>query len=875
MRNPLLENLTVTSPEAPALTAELRVEADDFAPRRREPATCGLPCPRGRVLDPALLILGDEQENIVPSQTRVLDRWPDGSIRWLLLDWQASLKGAAGYRLQMRAEERPALRPPVLTVVATEREIAVNTGRTRFELRVGDAFPFRTAVSLNGSPVECLFAARTEDGSEYLPIVNSLRVEEAGPLRVQVRAAGLCMSRDRQGAVPPLAEFEAYLHFFADSPTVRFSLTLRNPRQAEHPGGLWDLGNGGSIFFRDAALTFRLPPANEAATIRHSAEPGQPFEACRQTLEIYQDSSGGDNWRSSNHLNRHRQVPTTFRGYRLCADGKERTGRRATPIVALERGTDFLAVAMPYFWQNFPKAVEAAGDSITLRLFPRQFADVHEIQGGEQKTHDFYVAFGRDEVTDEPLTWCRAPLQARAAPTWYGDAFGPHLIPKADDPNADYLRLVDQAIEGDDTFPHKREVIDEYGWRHFGDIYGDHEGVFHRGPTPLVSHYNNQYDPVAGFAYQFLRSGDRRWHDALRELAAHVIDIDIYHCDRDKTAYNRGLFWHTVHYVDADSGTHRSYPKAGKVCGGGPSCEHNYTTGLMLHHFLTGDPRSRQTVIDSAQWVIDIDDGRRTVFRWLAGGATGLASSSGNPLYHGPGRGAGNSINALLDGHRLTGEPRFLAKAEELIRRCVHPCQDLDRLNLLDAERRWYYTVFLQALGKYLDHKAERGELDFMYAYGRATLLHYARWMADREYPYLDKPEILEYPTETWPAQDMRKSEVFDWAAKHATGAERERFRERAEFFFRYVTTTLAGMKTRSLCRPVVLLLSYGFLHGYFQRHPETAAPPPIREPLDFGRPEVFVPQKARALKRFKTLAAGLGLATIAGLAALVCWLAL
>ena len=38
------------------------------------------------------------------------------------------------------------------------------------------------------------------------------------------------------------------------------------------------------------------------------------------------------------------------------------------------------------------------------------------------------------------------------------------------------------------------------------------------------------------------------------------------------------------------------------------------------------------------------------------------------------------------------------------------------------------------------------------YAYGRASLLHYARWMADNEYPYLDKPEILEYPNETWAA---------------------------------------------------------------------------------------------------------------------------
>ena len=42
---------------------------------------------------------------------------------------------------------------------------------------------------------------------------------------------------------------------------------------------------------------------------------------------------------------------------------------------------------MEYFWQNFPKAIEATPDSLTLRFFPKQYADVHELQGGEQKTH--------------------------------------------------------------------------------------------------------------------------------------------------------------------------------------------------------------------------------------------------------------------------------------------------------------------------------------------------------------------------------------------------------------------------------------------------------------------------------------------------------
>ena len=96
--------------------------------------------------------------------------------------------------------------------------------------------------------------------------------------------------------------------------------------------------------------------------------------------------------------------------------------------------------------------------------------------------------------------------------------------------------------------------------------------------------------------------------------------------------------------------------------------------------------------------------------------------------------------------------------------------------------------------------------------------------MAEHERPYLDKPEILEYPNETWPAQDMRKSDVLYFAAKHASGPERDRFLDRAAFFFRSSVGTLSGMPTRTLARPVVLLLSCGTMHAWFQKHPDDSA---------------------------------------------------
>jgi hypothetical protein len=834
--------------------------AANFKDLRRmgEPIMVGLPLPRGLVDDPARLSM-HRPGAAIPLQSRALDRWPDGSLRWVLLDFKAD--AVAGevttYHLQVQSEA-PTDERPGISASEGSGSVTVETGTASFRLLAGGAFPFEQVLVDGDSLIDLRrsgLQVQDDTGRPCAVHMDRVSIEESGTLRTVVLASG----HVARATGERLVDVRVRLHFFAGSATVKFALTVTNPRRAVHPGGLWNLGDRGSAYIKDLALAFALEGTGGPPDIRWSPEPSVSLGSADGDLELYQDSSGGEHWRSSNHLNREHRVSTTFRGYRVRTSAGERNGLRATPVVSINSGSRQLTVAVPRFWENFPKAIEASGDSIVLRLYPQQYADVHELQGGEQKTHTFFVAFGPDGVTEQPLAWCLAPLLARADPEWYSSSGAlPYLIPAAQHSDREYVQLVNMAIDGPDTFTHKREVIDEYGWRHFGDIYGDHEGV--SVPTdrpPLVSHYNNQYDPIAGFAYQFAASGDPRWHDAMDDLAAHVIDIDIYHTTRDKSAYNHGLFWHTYHYVDADTATHRSYPAASRaiVKGGGPSAEQNYATGLMLHYFLTGNEASRQTAIDLAQFVVDIDDGRKTIVRWLDRGATGLATASGSLTYHGPGRACANSLSVLIDGHRLSGDDRFMAKAEEIVRRCIHPSDDIAARDLLDVERKWFYTMCLQSLGKYLDYKIERNELDSMYAYGRESLLHYARWMTTNERPYLDKPEILEYPTETWPAQDMRKSEVFKYAAKHAAGDERSAFLERSDFFFRYSVTTLRSMSTRSFARPVVILLTNGLMHAYFQKHPGLAAPEPAQQGFNFGDPQSFTPQRIRAVRRFRLIA--------------------
>ena len=837
------------------------VDGESAVHRRLEPVTCGIPWPPDFLRDDSGLVLVDHDGAVVPLQARVLERWPDDSVRWLLLDWLATTDGDRVYRVRPGAAQSPGSSVVPRLSVQTEKDppaIIVDTGVTTFRVDRKGSFFFREVRTGKLDALDCghsQLLATDDAGRKYVLAIDSLAVAESGPVRASIRFDGRLVT----DSTPPLAAISATLHFFCHSSAVRFQIEISNPRAAGHPEGRWSLGSSGSVFLQDLSLMLTLPPDNRATLADMSIDRERPMEYLDLPLELYQDSSGGPNWRSRNHVNRDGVVPLQFRGYRLRAGDKTISGHRSTPLIRLQQGEREISVCLPRFWQDFPKSLEASSDSLVVRIFPRQFSDLHEIQGGEKKTHEFAVVFGPDGVAAEPLAWCRSPLFVHADPDWYSQAMAvPYLTPRAADPNSVYLDLVDAAIKGESSFENTRDSVDEFGWRHYGDIYANHEGANHEGEDLLISHYNNQYDAIWGMAVQFFRTGDSCWRRQMNDLAEHFEDIDIYHTDNDKAAYNRGPFWHTVHYVDAERSTHRAYPPVPGVLGGGPSPGNLNTTGLLIQYFLTGLPRFRQAVISLGQYVIDADDGNKTVFRYLDRGNTGHSTESGVDRYHGPGRTSANSISALLDAFRLSLDPVFLDKAEELIRRCIHPEDDLKARNLLDAENRWFYTMFLRTLAKYLEVKAEIGQLDRMYSYGRSALLHYARWAAEHEYPYLDKPEILEFPTETWAAQDMRKSEIFKLASIYCVAEqERQMFLQRARYFFDHCVQSLQELPTSGYCRPTVLMLTLGYSQAYFDRHPNLSAPEPTDEAPDFGQPQVFQTQKERVKK--KALALGLG----------------
>lgn len=827
--------------------------------RVQEPISVGIPFPQALMSDVSSLVLLDAREEPIPLQTQILSTWVDGSAKWILVEFFANLEPFQCQEFFLKVLNQPETSPiSSLVVHQSHQEFKIDTGSIQFRLGSHTFNPMfyiekpgRGERELSGPSVVLL----NEDGQALEPILSNILLESHGPIRATIRLEG---EFQKDGMV--LAKFLARLSFFAGSGLVEMKCTLHNPRAAQHPGGLWDLGDEGSLYFKDLSLD--IPVVWETA--QWNVTPQESFKECQNTqLEIYQDSSGGSNWNSTNHWNRHKEIVPVIPGYQVKVDGHIiDEGERATPTCFGTAGGMRWDGTIENFWQNFPKAIEVQKTGLKFGLFPRQCQDVFELQGGEQKTHSVFVQVSSGSHRPEPLTWVHERLIPHLSPEWYQQSgVINYLTPRCLDPHQEYLDLIDSAIAGDNTFVDRREIIDEYGWRNFGDIYGDHEAVGHTGPTPRISHYNNQYDVINGALIEYFRSGDRRWFELMRDLARHVIDIDLYHTTEDRPEYNGGMFWHTDHYFDAATASHRAYSKANansdnpSAYGGGPSNEQNYTTGLLYYYYLTGDPFAYEAVLNLANWVLRMDEGGRHWLRYLDPRPTGLASSSASRDYHGPGRGAGNSINALLDAYQLVSDRQYLEKAEDLIRRCIHPHDVIESHNLCETEYRWSYTVFLQTLGKYLDFKIEFNEIDSMYAYAQASLLHYANWMVTHEVPYQQVMHKVQIPTETWPAQDIRKSNVFKFAAKHSEGSLREVFLEKADFFFQSCVTDLRSYATAHLTRPIVLLLVNGYMHASFSSNPKQQGVL-LKEYPDFGIPKPFTPQLSEVY-RLKELADG------------------
>lgn len=603
---------------------------------------------------------------------------------------------------------------------------------------------------------------------------------------------------------------------------LKCSLSILNSNKAEHINGQWDLGDANSFFFKSLGFNFVNLTSGKCKNI----ETQESFELS-EGFTLIQHSSGGDNWQSTNHLDFQNKIPFNIKGYEINTNQNNILGERFTPVLTFNNA-ESMSLYVDKFWQNFPSSIKTNDVGTTVSFFP-DLEYLHELQPGEQKTFNFFLDFSNKQRALEvgilsPLKVTLNPeeiTKTRALPM-----FTSEVEPKLND-------IIMQGIVGSSNFFAKREIADEYGWRNFGDLYADHENTEYKGEGDVVSHYNNQYDPIYGFLKQYLISGEEKWWQLADDLAQHVIDIDIYKTNRDKPEYNNGLFWHTDHYADAATASHRTYSKnqpkgiyMDHAGGGGPGGQHCYTTGLMLHYLLTGSDKSKQTVLNLAAWITNVYEGSNTLFDFALGYKNRHRKDLKNvvtgkyPLD----RGTGNYLIALLDAFELTSKQSYLDQAGLIVKNTVYLEDKLEDFDLLNVEESWFYTVFLQAVCRFIYTKKVNNQTDEAEYYANCVLQKFAVWMAEKEQPYLNNPDILEFPNDTWTAQDIRKANVLYFAAKYCSldKEQEHQFITKADEIYEYVVTKLADSEESQFTRVLCILMQNQGVRDFFQGIPSS-----------------------------------------------------
>jgi hypothetical protein len=744
----------------------INITESDGVRRENRPVRLGIPFPCNCIHNTKSLTLLDENQNKVPFQAEITAHWHGDSIRWLLIDFfvTCNANNTIEYSLIQNKKQTDKNLSP-LVFAEQDDEIIIQTGVAKLHINKKTFQPFSRIITNNSNQEiessSCIL--ETPDNIKLKAIIDEVTLPvKTNTLRTTINIKGFFSPKNNDH----ILRFKSSLTFFANSSLCEIDFTLHNPNAAKHPGGFWDLGDTGSTYFKSLILNLKLSHQPEIQWKSHGDKDFQPIK--HKEFRLYQNSSGGENWNHHIHIDKDKQSTVSVKGYQLKTE-KEiiDSGKRASPILQFKNKNSCLNAHIKQFWQNFPKAISANEKQIKLEVFPETTKSDYELQGGEQKTHSVILDFN---IEIDHLEQMVTPLIVSLPLSHYSNSSAMPWLTQLNKTTA-LDEIIHQGIEGDSNFFIKREKADEYGWRNFGELWADHETLEHGNDDSLVSHYNNQYDPIYGLARQYIITGDNRWFELFDDLARHVIDIDIYHTEKDRFEYNNGLFWHTDHYLDGAKCTHRTYSNTHmdidhvEQSGGGPGAEHCYTTGLKYYYYLTGNKQAYETVINLTKWIKNNLEGDGTALNFIFNFITkdtkiilSLLKRKKIFTYRYPlTRGTGNYINTLLDSFELTSDKQYLEKAEKILINTFHFSDDIEQRNLIEIEKNWSYTIFLQSVSRYIVTKTNLNEQDKIFITILKSFTHYVDWIKANEKPYLYNSDKLVYPNSTWVAQDIRK----------------------------------------------------------------------------------------------------------------------
>lgn len=681
--------------------------------------TTGVPLLPGQVTDLGRLALLDEAGQPVLCQFRDLASWRgDRSLRWVLLDFKASNSGWGVKRFTLTdAGNGPTASP--LKAIANEDALVVTTGPAQFTISRKKFNLFdRVRLDVNGdgefADNEEVVSPSADHGSVVTDTfgekyfsgegTTEVKVEESGPVRICIVARGTHKARGGQGYALGMYGFEIRMHFIAGLNLVKLDALITN--------------NGptcnGSPTFEDFSLVSKVNVGRSGRIAKiYGVTPVDISVADNQAALIYQDSGGSENWKIHAGMNGDIKDLPSFRGYRIVhkADGKEEIlhqGDHARGVTGFGDDRFGVVIAPNYFWQLFPKAVEAKGDgTVRVGILPGEYKGAHWVEdasaAGQVVWMHFYATKQKPQFPADPQgkPWphCIDDLykdrqMARCQNEHYAACgaladIGPYLPILASKPAEGQIDNEPISVAAGD-FPlevtERRFFMTDYlkgnayGWQVFGCRWEEFAGHSPWNYEPIGSSYF-LFNYINTGGLRTLEYGLRRFKQ-FRDVRAYKIDgTDLWNCRNwaEFAANNVAEEWcsRKSHWPRGEEVTKYSAGKYSRAGWFGPNPEHANLDDLYDLYCLTGDTRAYE--------------GMRNIAAY--GGAYSASRS-------GVGRDTGWGARAVMRYYDLTGDTNALG----YVRRAIDSYWAVARANrsaaMIKYDNHWFMDVYSRAVAQ-------------------------------------------------------------------------------------------------------------------------------------------------------------------------------
>ncbi len=580
-------------------------------PRIKEHMTIAVPFKQGALTDinKVRMLDGDQ---LLPTQCKVTAKYPDKSVKYLLVRFMADLPGNQGkeFVLDWEDGDTPANTTQAGNMKSVLAEpLDLKEASDGYQVRTGN---FSFTVKNN---TDSLFA-EVQDGDNHYeskrfagplmecrtgetlaaPAAMSFgkwQIAEAGPLCVILENLGVHKLSKETSAegVDREIQFVTRLTAWAGKPWVDVSYRIINTAkevldigalgfyckaQNDSPfsSELGGTGHGGMMKSvsgnRDSGI---VDDGSKVYRVKGTGNLAELEELC--PVEKVRTCTGYSNYKTDFTVGAEgKNVVETVTAERVMMEANEHYSEVFYGTFFADRTDERGGICATVYQaqQNFPKAVKADKDGLAVMLVPRG-DDKVVMQPGMSREQRFLLHFHDSkeslaELDNRSLIY-QMPDRPVIAPSVFKEAgVMPAIFPQKYNPEAEMTLI----RKGDG---HGRV----FGMLNWGDtVDANYTSQGRGGGKPVYT--NNEYDYPHACAMMYARTGIRRFLDYLLVSASHWQDVDICHYS-DDPLWIGGQIEHTK----------------GHVVGGKIVPSHEWVEGLLDYYHFTGEERALECAI--------------------------------------------------------------------------------------------------------------------------------------------------------------------------------------------------------------------------------------------------------------------------------------